>query len=453
MFNLQNKNISVVGDAIIDDYYFVNAEKVSPEFPIPILQCENLHPNKRLLGGATNVCYQFLNIAKQIFYFGLIDLEVYDLLSDFSFINSESCCLLPNFSKNPVKKRFYQDSFPLCRLDIESNNYNLSNFELNKLQNKICDSLKKYKLDAVIFSDYDKGLFNNFEIKNYFESLDKKTLKIVDPKKGPISKWRGCDLIKPNYKEAVCLTGKENWKEQIDIIKKSTDCETVVITMGGDGVVGCVGNYFFEHYPSIKTNPTSVIGAGDCFISLLCSCLLSGFSTIESVELAFKGSSIYVNDKFNKPIDPLRLLKGKVIDPCFLSDRNFSLCFTNGCFDIIHEGHIELLKFAKSKADKLVVAVNSDISVSLQNKSHPLINNLQSRLRILESLEFVDYLVVFDDKTPYKIINTIKPDFLVKGQEYQEPVGSDIVEKVFLCPMVENFSTTKLIEKINNLKT
>lgn len=436
MFNLKNKNIAVVGDAIVDDYYFVKADKISPEFPIPILQCENSFPNKRLLGGSTNVCYQFLNI-KNVLYFGLIDLDVYNLLSDFSFINSESCCLLPNYSKNPVKKRFYQNSFPLCRIDIESKNYNLSDLELNKLQNKICENLKSYNLDAVIFSDYDKGLFNNFEVKKYFDSLGEKTLKIVDPKKGPVSKWKGCDLIKPNYKEALHLTEKENYKDQIEFIKKNTDCEIIIITMEGDGVVGCVGQEFFEYVPNEKTQASSVIGAGDCFISLLCSGLLSQFSIEKSVEIAFKGSSLYVKNKFNNPINPAELFHKKI--------------FTSGVFDLLHKGHLQSLIKSKELGDKLIVGINSDASTKRLKGNNRPINDQETRKKILESLECVDEVFIFDEDTPYELIKKIKPDIITKGSDYtkENVVGNDLCE-VVIIPNLQGFSTTSTISKFVN---
>ena len=436
MFNLKDKTIAVIGDSIIDDYYSVNAEKVSPEFPIPILQCENSFPNKRLLGGATNVCYQFLNFDKEIFYFGLLDSDAYNLLSEFYFINSESCCLLPISSKVPRKKRFYQNNFPLCRLDIESKNYNLSNYELNIFQNKICENLKYYNFDAVIFSDYNKGVFNNFNIKNYFDSLSKKTLKIVDPKKGPISKWHGCDVIKPNYKEALELTGKENWKDQIEFIKKNTNCEIVIITMEGKGVVGCVGKEYFEIIPESKNQAVSVIGAGDCFISLLCCCLLSNFSVIKSVEISFRGSSLYVNNKFNKPINPSDLLEEKIV-------------FTSGIFDLLHTGHLENLNTCKKLGGKLIVGINSDASTKrLKGPDRP-INDQETRKKILQSLRCVDEVFIFDEDTPYELIKKIKPDIVAKGSDYTKDnvVGNDLAE-VVIIPNFPGFSTTSVISKI-----
>lgn len=449
-----NKNIAVIGDSIIDEYYYVNAEKVSPEFPIPILQSESSCPDKILPGGAANVCYQFLNFRNNIYYFSLVDRDVLNVLDDFDFINNDGCCLLPYFSSAPKKKRFYQDSFPLCRLDVETKNYSLSEDQIANLQNKIFNNLLCSKnLDVAIFSDYSKGLFYNYNAQDCFKSLGKNVIKIVDPKKGPVSKWKGCDIIKPNYKEALELSGETDWKKQVDYFKTNTGCDSVIITKSGDGVVGIIGEEYFELIPQNKTSAVSVIGAGDCFVSLLAICISSKISIRKSIEIAFEASSLFVKNKNNNPIHPLDLIHDKFIDSNLLINRNFSLCFTNGCFDILHPGHIQVLKFAKSKADKLVVAINSDKSVLMQDKSHPLINNFDYRRKMIESLEFVDYVVEFDEKTPIEIIKNIRPDVLVKGDQYENPVGSEFVNKVELCPILENFSTSKIIEKIKNLET
>ena len=131
------------------------------------------------------------------------------------------------------------------------------------------------------------------------------------------------------------------------------------------------------------------------------------------------------------------------------------MCFTNGCFDIIHSGHLNSLRFAKEKGDKLVVGVNSDASVNSQNKHHPLINDIRQRIDVLESLEFVDFIVVFNERTPLGLIEKIRPDVLVKSEEYKNPplyppIGSEFAGEVIFSPMIENFSTSNIIKNIKN---
>ena len=204
--------------------------------------------------------------------------------------------------------------------------------------------------------------------------------------------------------------------------------------------------------PSTNFEAVSVIGAGDCFTAILTLSMLEGFSIAESAGRAMKASSVYVQKKYNSPVTPLDLIEGKFLsDPSLLRNRNFKLAFTNGCFDLIHNGHISSLKFAKSKADKLVVALNDDQSVSRLKPNRP-IQSLQDRINIISSLDFVDYVVSFSEDTPLKVINSVDPDVLVKGDEYtpDQIIGSDIVKEVFTFPMVGGLSTTRLLEKVKS---
>lgn len=441
------KKIAIVGDTIIDEYYFVNANKISPEFPIPILASEDFFPQKVLPGGAANVCYQFLNFDKDVSYFGFVDFEAVKILEEYFLI--DNCVLMNNFSKVPRKKRFYQDHFPLCRIDIESKNYRLSKQKLNNLQQAVCKNLYSKKFDVVIFSDYGKGIFNEHDNYNFIRAAGN-SIKIVDPKNGPVSKWFGCDIIKPNSKEAKELSGKSNWKEQARFFKETTSAKAVIITQEGDGVVGIINKDYFEIRPSVKTTPTSVIGAGDCFISLLADGISDGLETYESIERAFYGSSIYVNNKYNKPIHPADLSKNKIVNPEILKKRNFKLCFTNGCFDLgLTTAHIDLIKYSKQKGEKLVVALNSDDSVRrIKGENRPFFN-FNERAKILSSIEFVDYIVKFEENTPIEVMEKINPDLIIKGGDYElhQIIGHDKYS-VEIFEYQNSYSTTDKIKHI-----
>jgi D-beta-D-heptose 7-phosphate kinase/D-beta-D-heptose 1-phosphate adenosyltransferase len=443
-----NKKIAVVGDCIIDEYHYVNAEKVSPEFPIPILRKEEDSPTHTLPGGSANVCYQFFHLNKNINYFSFVDQDALDVVNNYKFIDTSGCICIQN--KVSRKKRFYQDVFPLCRIDIEKNNLGYSDEELYDLYEMLIENLKKSSFDICIFSDYDKGLFPYREIvENYFKAVGEKCIKIVDPKKN-VNKWIGCDIFKPNYKEAYEMTGNKCPESQSRILQAMTDAKAVVVTKGGEGIYGIIDSEYFEFHPQSKSIVNSVIGAGDCFVAYFAAAIAGDISIRNSVEFAYKAASKYVGNVYNEPIHYLDVISSKVIHPDLLINRNFKLSFTNGCFDILHQGHLHSLNFAKSKADKLVVALNSDESVQRLNKSHKLINNFESRSKMLESLECVDYIIKFDEDTPLEVIKKIKPDVLVKSEEYKEPVGADLVKEVYLCPVLDGFSTTKIIEKIKN---
>ena len=433
--------IAVFGDAMLDEYYDVNADRVSPEFPIPVLLSKDGQPHKLALGGAANVCAQFSNFNFDISLFAIVSEKIKSLSRN---INIQGCVVQESV---PVKKRFYSEGFPLCRLDVESPNYGLESISF--LQDQIFSNLcSSGPFDIVVFSDYNKGLLGGQ--KEFISELGD-AITIVDPKKSPIERWKGCSIIKPNAKEAREISGKEDPAEQCEYFMAKTGCQAVVITQGGSGIFGNVMGSWFEYRPTYKKNVRSVVGAGDCFVAFLSMCMAHSIDIRKAVEIAFDACSHYVEKPYNAPIFPYQIENSKFVDPRNLNIRDFTLSFTNGCFDVLHPGHIGLLQFAKSKSEKLVVALNSDESVRRQNKSHPLVNNIEYRKQMISALDCVDFVVEFSEDDPYQIIKTIKPDVLVKGSDWSNPVGSDIVREVCSFGLLGDYSTTSIIKKIKDI--
>jgi len=453
--DLNNKGrklvVSVVGDLLVDEYYYVNANRVSPEFPIPIMQAASDWPELALPGGAGNVCMQFKHFNAEVQLFAFVDQTTQYLLEE-NGIDTSNCVLLPSPYRNPVKKRYYQGEFPLCRIDIESPNYGMDVDWLKRCQRRLHNFFEKdaKKSDVVIFSDYNKGVFSDAGLGPSIWTAYDSAITIVDPKTGPIEKWKGCSIIKPNAKEAREISGKKDWQAQCDFFKDKTDCTAVVITQGGDGVVGKVLDGYFEYIPERKVSADSVIGAGDCFVAFMGMALARNIDIMDAVELAFEAGALYVQQKHNKPVSPLALC-GKFASPEWLVERDYKLVFTNGCFDVLHPGHLHTLRYAKSHGDKLVVAINSDASVKkLKGESRP-VHSLATRAEMLAALEFVDYVVNFDEETPLKLIQQIKPDKICKGGDYQKEkvVGAQVVgvDNVIIAPYMKGHSTTSIIEK------
>lgn len=434
--------IAVFGDAILDEYYEVSADRVSPEFPIPVFHASDDVPGI-VLGGAANVCRQFSNFNFDASLFALTNEKIKYLAGG---IDMEGCI----FSRRvPVKKRFYSGGFPLFRFDVETGDYGLEPDSLRKLQEKLVEKLlSRDPFDVVVFSDYDKGVFRG--IGEFMSRIPESTITIVDPKKSPLGRWRGCTIIKPNSVEAEEISGHSDWRRQCDFFMRETACQAVVITQAGDGVVGNVQGVWFEHRPEVRKAPRSVVGAGDAFVAFLAMCMAHSIDIRKAVEIAFEACSLYVDEPRNRPLYPYQISPSKSVDPRILEKRDFSLAFANGNFDILHPGHLELLKFARSKADGLVVALNSDESAGRQGKSHPLINPLEYRKSMVEALGCVDFVVEFGEDTPYEIIKKIRPEVLVKGSDWPNPVGSDIVPEVHSFGLVGGHSTTLIIEKIRS---
>lgn len=436
-------HVAVVGDAMLDEYHEVQADRVSPEFPIPVLKSPDGNPRSVRPGGAGNVCSQLLAFNFDVSLFALTNERFKWALEG---ANMDGCI----FSKSvPVKKRYYSGEFPLCRLDEERADYGLDRQQLLGLQTKILSNLSSSgPFDVVVFSDYDKGMFHGLPNP---VSVAGDAITIVDPKRGSMGRWKGCSIIKPNASEARDITGLSDPRDQCSALMDETGCQAVVITQGGEGVVGNVQGAWFEHRPSFPTRARSVVGAGDCFVAFLAMCMCHSIDIRRAASIAFEACSLYVLEPHNTPVRPYQLEATKFVDPRNIAVRDFSLAFANGCFDILHPGHVELLEFAKSKADMLAVALNSDESVRRQGKDHPLVNALDHRKAMVAALGCVDFVLDFGEDTPYELIKKVRPDVLVKGSDWPVPVGSDLVREVASFPIVEGHSTGGTIRKIAGL--
>lgn len=444
-------NIGVVGDSMVDSYFSVDVSRISPEFPIPVMKAKSPSPAKCLPGGAANVCYQFAHLPVDAHLVSILDECAEHVFSRYN-INTNHSLVCPE-ARVPLKQRFYDEDSPFCRYDIEQEFYGFHEDVIVKLRNGL---YKQYMertepvTDMLILSDYDKGMFGG-KPHSWASTLS----TLIDPKGGPLEVWKGCTIFKPNAQEAKALSGGlTDWKDQTIFFLRKLGCESVVITQSAKGVVGWDGEAgdFFEYKNPDKVLPRSVIGAGDCFCAFLSLAYLHGFKISEASEIAFRAATAYVGNIHNHPISLYDLMKSE--DPIaakYMEPKGEKLVFTNGCFDVLHTGHLELLRFAKSKGDKLVVALNSDDSVMRIKGPKRPITPLAERMAVVASLEFVDFVTSFEETDPYKCIEKIRPYSLVKGEDYtlDKIIGRGLVQEVHRCPLVEGRSSTKVIEKIN----
>ena len=432
--------IHVAGDIMIDEYYDVKVSRISPEMPMPVMSSANDWAVRKP-GGAANVAYQFRHFNVQLGLMCWCDELGKTVLTDHEIpwghpISSQIC-------KLPIKRRFLDNGIQVVRHDIETPLCGLDEHIVDYSTLKLKDMISKsFYPEVAILSDYDKGFFSSEEhnVLDYYRAA--KT--IIDPKHGPLSKWKGCTVFKPNAKEAYELTKRNHWKEQAKHLQNELECKSVVITFGGEKVAGVDGSDFFMFKPSRAVVAESVVGAGDCFAAFLAMSVGHGFSAAEAAEIAWNAGANYVTNKRNRPITPSELSLDGLVEPEDLVNRDYKLVFTNGCYDILHEGHIKTLEFAKSKGDKLVVALNSDASVKKHKGDTRPIKPLDQRVAVMKALRMVDFVVIFDEDTPLELIKKIQPDVLVKGAGYciDTVVGSDVVPEVFIAPTVGTLSTT-----------
>ena len=443
--------IHVVGDAMVDEYYNVKVTRISPESPnVCVMLSPTDDPAESLPGGAANVCYQLKNFNVNTELFSFMDKKAQAIFEK-AGVTCE--CAFGDEVKIPRKKRFFDGDVQVSdRWDIEVPNCGLTHLDAYQDAIHLAWSTQK-RPDLVILSDYNKGVFNTDQVP--FACDRGMCCTIVDPKKGPLSKWRGCTIFKPNSVEAVELSGGlTDWRKQCDFFKSELQCDAVVITQQGDGVVGKACSEYFEYRPQQRVVASKISGAGDCFIGIFALAFCHNMTVEEAAIVAFEAGASFVQHQARTPITPWQLQKkSKFVVPRDLRVRDYKLVFTNGCFDILHSGHLESLRFAKAKGDKLVVAVNSDASVSrLKGPKRPVVP-LAERMEMLAALECVDYVVSFEEDAPNDLVAEIMPDVLIKGADWKDKTvaGTEYVKEIHFVPLIEDKSTTNIIEKIKTL--
>ena len=468
--NGRRLKIAVVGDSMLDEYYNIEANRVSPEFPIPVMLSASAVPDYTYPGGAANVAFLLSKFNVDPYLVSFLDIESMGSLTDCG-INT-SCCMVDIDGDNliPRKKRLYNGDFPLCRWDIEKPQMGFSNKDLFDLQLKLLRQVEALNPDVVILSDYGKGMFVNVsgqsslsgnlskemwiwndsikEDRNHFivtdceASAKRSWTTIVDPKNDNLFEWNGCTVFKPNNHEAKKLTGEDDHVLQVEAMKGILSCDFAVVTHGGEKIVG-----FDEEAWTIdgrhKGEARFPIGAGDCFISTL-AMAYPFFTPKEAAEIAYEMGAIYVNTE-DRRIGPESLSQSKIRSPEELAGISGVVGFANGCFDCgLTRGHIEIFKFAKSNCDKLIVALNDDNSVNrLKGDPRPIVS-LRERMEVVAALEDVDYVTSFSEDTPLNVIKKIRPDRIFKGGDYEakDVVGNELAE-VLICPLYDCLSTTE----------
>jgi len=475
MIALRDKtpNILVLGDLMIDHYLWGKCERISPEAPVQVVSVEK---ETSVLGGAGNVIHNIIDLGGKVDVISVIgdDENAVELKGLLEALSISSAGLFVQKERSTSKKsRIIASQQQVLRYDRETTQHIDKSNEV-EIATYFEKQIKNY--DIIILSDYGKGVLTPTLTQALIAIANANHIPIlVDPKGTNFSKYKGATLLTPNKKEAslasgVEITDSKSLQHAIQHIKELCDLEISLITLSEEGIA--IYDETLRTHPTVAREVFDVTGAGDTVIGSLGFALASGYNIDEAVKFSNLAAGVVVGkigsatatldeiieyeSSLNKSTSHYHI---KTFDEIIhlsseLKKRGKKVVFTNGCFDILHVGHVKYLEEAKSYGDVLILGLNSDASVRrLKGENRP-VNTQEDRAYILAALEAVDYVVIFDDDTPYELIKAVQPHILVKGGDYEgkDVVGQDIADELRLVQFVDGKSTTKIIERIQNDK-
>jgi D-beta-D-heptose 7-phosphate kinase/D-beta-D-heptose 1-phosphate adenosyltransferase len=476
---LGNTRVLLVGDFMLDSYVYGDAVRISPEAPVPVLKVLS---RKNSCGGAASVAVDLEALRAKAICVGVVgnDTNGKELLRLLKEANADTDGILEvNDRPTICKQRLvglaqHRHRQQLMRIDDESTEP-LTGEQYEKLLKNFRSKLTS--ADIVCIQDYNKGVLNSAICQQIIKESNAagKRVLVDPPAITDYSKFKGADAITPNRQETSNVVGFEikdisDAKKAAEKLKKLLGLEAAIITLDRDGAY-LMTDTVSQHMPTMARNVYDVTGAGDMVLATIATCLAAGCDYTRSVEIANVAGGLEV-EKFgvasvsiaeisyeilrrNKEKDTkLQDVYSLVRRLDWHRNNGEKIVFTNGCFDVIHTGHISYLDFCKQHGDIVVVGLNSDASISrLKGPSRP-VNNQHDRTIVLSAMKCVDYICIFDDDTPLNLIMQVKPDVLIKGEDWAEKgvVGREFVEasggKVVLAPMIAGKSSTSTIEKM-----
>jgi D-beta-D-heptose 7-phosphate kinase / D-beta-D-heptose 1-phosphate adenosyltransferase len=472
-----NLKVLVVGDLMLDRYILGEVDRISPEAPVPVLRHVQRYERP---GGAANVAMNLAGLGCQALLAGFWgedteqrELAVFLEAAKIDTVGVVSTAL-PTISKTRILGRMQQ----LLRLDIESREHPTA-VDRQRLQERVEQLISK--VHAVVLSDYAKGALSAELCEAVIRTAKRLGVPVLaDPKSPDFSKYSGATTVCPNLNELAAATGVPAHELEAllaagEAQRREHDLKFLTVTMSEKGirVLSDAGSY---HSPARAREVYDVSGAGDTVIATMAACLAAGLKNETAVELANLAAGIVVAKVGTVPIarhelvavlTPSSGISGaeKILDGERLTQRiaewraaGETIVFTNGCFDLLHVGHITLLEDCRRFGSKLVLGLNSDDSIRrLKGPSRPIVAD-RERSRVMAALAAVDAVVLFEEDTPLELIRAVKPDVLVKGGDYiaESVVGYEDVTarggRVEIVPTVEGFSTTNIVRKLQGEK-
>ncbi len=471
---LGNPRLAIIGDLIMDRYMIGDVSRISPEAPIPVLAVKT---NELRLGGAGNVAANLVAMEANVEVVGVVGDDGLGraMREEFEAIGADVEGLVIDGSRPTIEKtRMMSGVQQMLRVDREERTAIPAEVEARIL----AASLQAVsRCDCVVLSDYGKGLLTDGVLTQVIAAARKRGIPVlVDPKGADFTRYRGATLVTPNRKEAELALGRsipdlESLPAAADELNERAELDLIVVTLSADGI------YFKSRekplregrIPAVARAVYDVTGAGDTVVSQLALYLALRWDIADAVAMANHAAGVVVARLGTHSVTRSELMArlvesrpstGKVLTDADLAGvmeewrrEGKRVVFTNGCFDVIHAGHVSYLRFARDKGDVLIVGVNSDESVSrLKGPTRP-VNCIDDRLQVLAAMEMVNAVVAFGEDTPKNIIERVTPDVLVKGEDWADKgvVGREWVEshggQVVLAPVMAGRSTTSILER------
>ncbi len=464
----------VIGDLMLDEYLWGKTERISPEAPVQVVDVTR---EELRLGGAGNVVNNLVSLGCRVSVCSVIGADDNGtvLRHVFTGMGVDTDGLYEDPMRATSKKtRVLASNQQIVRIDRETKQPVSSEFE-----DRICAYLREKgpSFRAILVSDYAKGVLTErllAEIIGIARALHIPVL--VDPKGNDFGKYGGATILTPNRREAeiasgVAITGEESLVRAAKTLLDRVDLEALLITRSEEGMSLFLRDGTVTHIPTTAREVFDVTGAGDTVLSMFSLALAGGRMFADAAMLANIAAGIAVGKVGTSTVSPREIVEevghghrdsdSKIKNLDVLSgiiaaeqDKGRRVVFTHGCFDLLHVGHVKYLQKARGFGDLLVLGLNSDASIRrLKGPERPLIGQ-EERAHVLAALDCVDYVVIFDEDTPLRLIETLRPQVLVKGGDYTREgvVGHDVVEsyggRVELVEFVDGKSTTNIIEKI-----
>lgn len=464
--DFSGRPILVIGDCMLDRYYFGSVGRISPEAPVPVVK---IAETRDTLGGAGNVANNCAHLGAAVTLIGALGNDEYGaVFKRLCGRNHIALAPIASGGGTTAKTRVIGGHQQIVRIDFEEEAPALARGVAATVRKKSLECLKS--AGAVVLSDYGKGICSAEVCAEIIREARRRAIPvIVDPKGSSWDKYRGASVVTPNVQELGESVGATVPNEDAAIatyagkIRRRFSLEALLVTRSEKGMT-LVEKKSVSHVPTQAREVFDVSGAGDTVVATLAAGLANGYSLGESVAIANKAAGIVVAKIGTVPVElvELRAEIDKNYNAKLLSllelvrrcaderKRGRTVVFTNGCFDILHRGHVHLFREAKKYGDILVVALNSDRSIAtVRGPDFPL-NPESDRAHLIAAIDGVDYITLFDAPTPLNLLRRIRPDVIVKGGNYreQEVVGKEYARKTVIIPQLKGYSTKEIIRKI-----